>query len=259
MTLMIFQNGLLGRPGDAAIGLSRVGLSSLNGEPARRFIEERGGELKLGKAVKSLGVIDGLVSGVQLSDGVPVMADAYVSALPFQVLLQVLPDEVAHDPFFSKAAELRSSPIVGIHLWYDRPIMVQEFVAFLDSPVQWVFNKSRIQGDDAGDGQYVCISLSGAWQYIDTPKNDLRELFVSEMARLFPRARGASVERFLVVKEPHATFRSVPGAAGHRLPQETPIPNLFLAGEWTETGWPSTMEGAVRSGVFAADRLAERV
>lgn len=258
MTLMVFQDSLLGRPGDAAIGLSRVGLSSLNGEPARRFIEERGGELKLGRAVKSVGVIDGVVSGVQLSDGVPVVADAYVSALPFQVLLQVLPDEVARDPFFSKAAELRSSPIVGIHLWYDRPIMDQEFVAFLDSPVQWVFNKSRIQGDDAGDGQYVCISLSGAWQYIDTPKNDLRELFVSEMARLFPRARGASVERFLVVKEPHATFRSVPGAAGHRLPQETPIPNLFLAGEWTETGWPSTMEGAVRSGVFVADRVAER-
>ena len=259
MTLMTFQVGLLGRPGDAAIGLSRVGLSSLNGEPARRFVEEGGGELRLGRSVKSVGVVDGAVSGVQLSDGVSVMADAYVSALPFDVLLQVLPDEVARDPFFSRAAGLRSSPIVGIHLWYDRPIMDQEFVAFLDSPVQWVFNKSRIQGDGAVDGQYVCISLSGAWQYIDTPKDELREIFVHEMARLFPRARGASVERFLVVKERHATFRSVPGAAAHRLPQETPIPNLFLAGEWTETGWPSTMEGAVRSGVFAADRLAERV
>ena len=259
MALMVFQEGLLGRPADATIGLSRVGLSSLNGEPARRLIEEMGGELRLGKAVKSLAAADGLVTGVELSDGGTVRADAYVCALPYRVLLEILPEELAMDPFFSKAAELRSSPIVGIHLWYDRRIMDEEFVAFLDSPVQWVFNKSLIQGTERGNGQYVCISLSGAWQHVDTPKEELREVFVREMARLFPLAGEASVEKFLVVKEPHATFRSAPGAAKHRPPQATPIANLFLAGEWTDTGWPSTMEGAVRSGVFAADRVAERI
>ena len=259
MALMVFQEGLLKRPSDAAIGLSRVGLTSLNGEPAHRFIESRGGRVMVGRAVRSMRAQDGRIRGVELSDGEWLEADAYVSALPYQVVLQALPEEVASDAFFAKASALRSSPIVGIHLWYDRTIMDQEFVAFLNSPVQWVFNKSLIQGANGSGGQYVCISLSGAWRYVDEPKQGLRELFVDEMARLFPRARDAQIERFLVVKEPNATFRSIPGAAKHRLPQATPIPNLFLAGEWTDTGWPSTMEGAVRSGVFAADLVAEQI
>ena len=246
-------------PAEAAIGLSRVGLTSLNGEPAKRLLEEKGARLILGKAVRSLGLDDGRVSGVELSDSEILEADAYVSALPFQVLAQVLPDELSGDAFFSSASALSSSPIVGIHLWYDSPIMDQDYEAFLDSPVQWVFNKSLIQGADSDTGQYVCISLSGAWSYIDTPKEELTEIFTQEMSRLFPRARSARVEKSLVVKERDATFRSQPGASKHRPPQTTPIPNLFLAGEWTDTGWPSTMEGAVRSGVFAADALAARI
>ena len=256
MALMVFQEALLKRPKDAAIGLSRVGLTSLNGEPAQRAIEARGGKVILGKAVRSMRYKDGRVCGVELSDGRVHQADAYVSALPYDVLLQVLPDEVATGDFFSRVLGLRPSPIVGIHLWYDRAIMDQEFVAVLNSPVQWVFNKSLVQGTNDAGGQYVCISLSGAWQHIDTPKEELIRVFTEEMARLFPRAGGATVERVLVVKERDATFRSAPGAARHRLPQETPIPNLYLAGDWTDTGWPSTMEGAVRSGVYAADLVA---
>ncbi len=105
-------------------------------------------------------------------------------------------------------------------------------------------------------GQYLCISLSGAWGFIEKPKDELRRLFAEEMRTLFPRAREASIEKFLVVKQPQATFRSAPGATRHRLSQRTPVANLFLAGEWTDTGWPSTMEGAVRSGVLAADGVA---
>ena len=259
MALMLFQESLLKKPADSTIGYSRVGLTSLNGEPAQGFIQESGGKLVLGKAITSMEVQDGRITGVELSDGGLLHADAYVSALPFQTLLQVLPEDAASGPFFSRASDLRSSPIVGIHLWYDRPIMDQDFLAFLNSPVQFVFNKSLIQGTGGAGGQYVCISLSGAWSYIKTPKEELIEKFTQEMTRLFPRARDARVERSLVVKEPQATFRSAPGAAKHRLPQATPIPNLFLAGEWTDTGWPSTMEGAVRSGVFAADAAAERL
>ena len=258
MALMVFQEALLKGPSDAAIGLSRVGLTSLNGEPGARMVEDAGGSLLSGVTVRSIDVTDSTVTGVQISDGEALQADAYVSALPYQALLEALPGEVAADPFFSKVSALDSAPIVGIHLWYDRPIMDQDFVAFLNSPVQWVFNKSLIQEGDGGPGQYVCISLSGAWQHADTPKEELIETFTQEMARLFPRAAEASVERSFVVKELAATFRSTPGAAKHRLPQTTPISNLFLAGDWTQSGWPSTMEGAVRSGVFAADALAER-
>ena len=258
MALMVLQVGLLGKPPDSAIGMARIGLTSLTGEPARRFIEERGGTLALGKTARALVMTDGLVSGVELSDGRLVEGDFYVSALPYDEIVRILPEDLAGDPFFAGIAGLTSSPIVGIHIWYDRPIMDQEFVAFLESPVQWVFNRTLIQGADSADGQYVCISVSGAWDFVERPKEELRELFATEMARLFPRAAQAVIERFLVVKQPQATFRSVPGASAHRPSQVTPVPNLFLAGDFTDTGWPSTMEGAVRSGVFAARALASR-
>jgi squalene-associated FAD-dependent desaturase len=258
MAIMLFQAGLLKGPREAAIGLSSVGLTSLNGDPALETLTQHGADMALGKTVRSITVDDGRATGIELSDGSTVEADAYVSALPFVVLLDSLPGDVRGNAFFSRAANLGSSPIVGVHLWYDRQIMDEEFVAFLDSPVQWVFNKSRIQrttGD--ADGQYVCISLSGAWQFIDRPKDELATEFIAEMGRLFPRAASARVVRSLVVKEPQATFSAAPGTAEGRLPQTTPINNLFLAGEWTDTGWPSTMEGAVRSGVFAAEAVAE--
>ena len=255
MALMIFQEGLLSKPEDAALGYPTVGLTPLNGEPSQRCIEKAGGELALGRSVRAIRVEDGGVTGVELSGGRAAKADAYVSALPFGALLDVLPPEVSGSPFFEPASRLTSSPIVDIHLWYDRPVMDSPLAAFLDSPVQFVFNKSLIQGSN-GRGQYLCISLSGAWSYIDRPKDDLVEEFGAEMARLLPKAREAALERSLVVKETRATFRSAPGAGKCRLPQATPLPNLFLAGEWTDTGWPSTMEGAVRSGVFAADALA---
>jgi len=256
MAIMLFQAGLLKGPAEAAIGLSSVGLTSLNGDPALELLTKRGADMALGKTVRSIDIDNGRVTGIVLSDGGRVEADLYVSALPFGMLLDSLPDDVSQSGFFSRAAKLGSSPIVSVHLWYDRQIMDEEFVAFLDSPVQWVFNKSRIQGIGNTDGQYVCISLSGAWRFIDRPKEVLAAEFIADMARLFPKAGEARVVRSLVVKEPQATFSSAPGAAEGRLPQATPIKNLFLAGEWTDVGWPATMEGAVRSGVFAAEAVA---
>ena len=112
--------------------------------------------------------------------------------------------------------------------------------------------------DDDG-GQHIVISLSGAWKWKDMPKAELRELFTAEMARLFPTASAANVKRFLVVKMLDATFRVVPGSGRYRLPQKTDEPGFFLAGDWTDTGWPSTMEGAVRSGNMAADLAIEHL
>ena len=257
MALMVIQEGLLKGPRDAAIGYARVGLSSIAAVPGQRYIEERGGSVVLRKTVRSLLFDDDRMCGVQLSNGSILEADAYVSALPFTTLLDCLPPERAVDPFFAPVADLASSPIVNVHLWYDRRIMEEPFVAFLESPIQWVFNRSLIQGDYASSGQYVCISISGAWEFIDRPKEDLRRLFEEEMRRMFPLARGAAVQKSLVIKQPDATFRCVPGVASRRPSQTTPIHNLFLAGDWTRTDWPSTMEGAVRSGVYAARALAQ--
>ena len=259
MALMVFQEALLRKPKDSAIGYARVGLTALNGEPAQRFIEKHNGTLLLGKGVKAVRLSGGRVSGVELSDGTVVQADSYVSALPHDVLGRVLEGDAETMTAVAGASELGSAPIVAVHLWYDRHVMDGDFVAFLESPVQFVFNKTLIQGAESDEGQYLCISLSGAWSYVDKPKDQLTEMFVEEMERLFPRARGARVVRSLVVKEPHATFRSSPGAARNRPTQATAIPNMFLAGDWTDTGWPATMEGAVRSGVFAADEVSKSI
>ena len=255
MAVMVFQEGLLKSFREATIGFSKIGLTSLAGEPAAKYIKGNGGSLVLGKSVTSIVFGQGSVQGVELSDGTQIDADFYVSALSFDALTQLLPPTVAQNAFFSKANGLSFAPIVGVHIWYDRPVMEEEMAAFVDSPVQFVFNKNGLQGENRGPGQYVCISLSGAWEYLEMSKSEVSDLFIREMESLFPKAKEATVERLLVVKQPQATFRSIPGASEHRLTQRTPVSNLFVAGEWTDTGWPSTMEGAVRSGVMAAEAL----
>ncbi len=257
--MMLFQTALFGAPENAAIGYSTVGLTKLASEPARVRIEQFGGEVNCDSDVKLIEFMGNRVSCVRKSDGQAAFGDVYISALPAAELLAVLPEDLVADRFFSPAATITTSPIVGVHIWYDRPVMTDTYVAVLDSPVQWVFNVSRMHSRDAldpatspGDGQHVVISLSGAWQWRDTGKASLQELFVAEMARVFPRARGAQVTRVLIVKMLDATFRVTPGAGQARLPQRTPAPNFFLAGDWTATGWPSTMESAVRSGNQAA-------
>jgi uncharacterized protein with NAD-binding domain and iron-sulfur cluster len=146
--------------------------------------------------------------------------------------------------------------------------MEGDFCAFVDSPVQWVFNKSAIHANKfypsspvgdaevSGEGQYICVSVSAAWEFIDLPREELADRFITEMARVFPRAQEARVVRSLVVKQRNATFRCLPGANHLRPGSTTPIANLFLAGEWTHTGWPSTMESAVRSGYNAATAIS---
>jgi uncharacterized protein with NAD-binding domain and iron-sulfur cluster len=133
------------------------------------------------------------------------------------------------------------------------------FAAAVDSPVQWVFDRTRISGMHArgDDGQYLAISLSAADEYVDVPAAALREQFVPALAELFPAAREATVTEFFVTRERRATFRQVPGTARLRPQAATGLPGLALAGSWTDTGWPDTMEGAVRSGLSAVIALHE--
>ena len=147
-----------------------------------------------------------------------------------------------------------------MHVIYDRPVMDLPFVAAIDSPVQWVFDRTRISGISASNHgrpghQYLAISLSAADQYADTPVAQLHEQFVPALAELFPAARDATVTEFFVTRERRATFRQAPGSGALRPKAATAWPGLVLAGAWTDTGWPDTMEGAVRSGLAAAAQL----
>lgn len=258
MALMVFQEGVMKGRHSANLGYPQIGLFALMGEAAQQYIAARGGRLLLERTVTAIRLEGERVQEIELAQGKTLQGDLYISALPFDALATLLPEELRDGAFFRGLKELSCAPIVDLHIWYDRPVMQGDFEAFINSPLQWVFNKSAIQGADGAAGQYLCISLSGAWEYIGKPKEELRRTFLNEMARAFPAAQEARVERFIVVKEENATHRCLPGTDGHRPGTETPIANLLLAGAWTDTGWPSTMEGAVRSGVKAAQAIVAR-
>ena len=263
MGMMIYQDGVIKSRTSANVGYALVGLSDLMGDAAEEYIAGRGGRLMLGKRVTEILVSQSefrSIRGVRLASGETVEGDVYVSALPFHTLPSVLPSDLNEEPFFAGIGRLTAAPVVNIHIWYDREVMEPSsppFTAFVDSPLQWVFDKRGILGpsgagrETAFDGQYICISLSGAWEYADKPKERIRQVFTEAMAEAFPRARDARIEDMLIVKST-ATFRCTPGSARLRPSNVTPVENLFLAGDWTDTGWPSTMESAVRSGVAAA-------
>ncbi len=269
MGLMIVQEGMLEGYHSADLGYALDSLLDSIGSPAREYLESKGCKLLLGRSIKRVILGEGMVKSIELASGESFSAAVYVSALPFDILLRVLPSEMVEaQPFFRQLRGLETSPIINIHLWYDRPVMGGDFCAFVDSPVQWVFNKSAIHGNNSyprspevdaevsGDGQYICVSVSAAWEFIDLSREELADRFITEMARVFPRAQEARVVRSLVVKQRNATFRCLPGANHLRPGSTTPIANLFLAGEWTHTGWPSTMESAVRSGYNAAAAIS---
>jgi squalene-associated FAD-dependent desaturase len=246
----VFQTGLLERSDAADIGIPTVPLIDLHGRPARTALERAGADVRLGaKVQRVLASPDGSL-GIAVEGG-NVAADAVILTTPHDRVGGLLPAGALPDP--GAPSRLGTSPIVNLHVVYDRRVTALRFAAAVDSPVQWVFDRSGPAG--LTRGQYLALSLSGAEDWVERPVQDLRETFLPALVRLFPGAGAARVERFLVTRERAATFRQAPGTAALRPGPRTGLPRLFLAGAWTDTGWPATMEGAVRSGVTAA-RLA---
>jgi uncharacterized protein with NAD-binding domain and iron-sulfur cluster len=188
------------------------------------------------------------------------VADAVVLAVPHEQAARLIPHGALPAETVDGWAGLGAAPIVNVHVRYDRKVMDVPFAAAVDSPVQWVFDRTRISGMHArgDDGQYLAVSLSAADQYVNMSVAELREMFVPALAALFPEARTATVTEFFVTRERRATFRQVPGTARLRPKAATALPGLVLAGAWTDTGWPDTMEGAVRSGLNAVIALHDQ-
>lgn len=261
MGLMIVQDGMLAGAASANVGYASEGLLASLGEPARRLLDERGVRLVLGDPVRRVAIksaeggrdTSGHVTAVELASGLQLSARCIVSALPFSALARILPGKVKRLKVFQDIGDLQWSPILNLHVLYDRPVMREPFCAFVDSPLQWVFNRDSISGIGSPNGsQLLTVSVSAAWGDIDLSSEELAGKFIEEMAAVFPEARAARALEVRVVKQREATFRCLPGANRLRPGPVTPISNLFLAGEWTNTGWPSTMESAARSGYSAA-------
>ncbi len=260
----VVKTGLLGKNNAADIGVPALPLGELHGDAAATLLAKLGAQVSLGAKVTAIDSAVGSAIGwgdgflVRLAQGGEIAADAVVLAVPHEKAAPLIPPDTLPAATVQGWAGLGASPIVNVHVIYDRPVTDLPFAAAIHSPVQWVFDRTRISGM-VGPGQYLAISLSAADEYADVPAARLREQFVPALAELFPAARDAQVTEFFVTRERRATFRQTPGSGALRPKAATQRPGLVLAGAWTDTGWPDTMESAVRSGLAAAVELRKTV
>jgi zeta-carotene desaturase len=188
--------------------------------------------------------------------------DYLVLALPFDALESLLPPVPESTPIREKISHFENSPITGIHLWFDRQITDLDHAVLLDRTIQWMFHKSRLQpmrtqnGSGSGAGSYIELVVSSSKTLIEKSRAEIIDLALSEVREFFPCAREANLIKSTVIKEVNATYSPRPGIDAHRPTPVTPWPRVFLAGDWIATGWPATMEGAVRSGYLAAEAAA---
>jgi hydroxysqualene dehydroxylase len=246
----VFQLGLLTDPGAADLGWSRVALQQLHGDAASRVLSVAGVDVRLKARADALtaGPSGWVVAG---PDGSLDAAQVVVAVEP-AAAERLLP-EGSLDLAPGWASRLGEAPIVNIHAVFDRQVLSEPFLACVGSPLQWLFDRTEAGG--LADGQYVAASLSAADDVADRPVAQLRELLLPEFHRVLPASRDAVLRDFFVTREPHATFRQAPGSASSRPATATRHRGLVLAGAHTATGWPATMESAVRSGDAAARQL----
>jgi len=285
---MVIRESFLKSAQGGRMGVPRVPLTELYSR-AGDYIREHAGTVELRAAVEAFKPVEewtggepdlpggdelvpgqgmggsGLIAsraGVRLDvSGKPRMFDYAVLAVPFDALERLLPADMP----VAKNGDLRAalgrfetSPITGVHLWFDRQITDLDHAVLLDRTIQWMFQKSRILDErsaQTNQGSYLELVISASNSLVRKSRQEIIDLAVQELADFFPAVKDARLLKAAVIKEVHATFSPQPGSDAYRPRSATPWSRVFLAGDWTATGWPATMEGAVRSGYLAAEAL----
>jgi zeta-carotene desaturase len=270
----VFWKGFLANKGGYRVGIPSVPLTELY-EGCREAVLRRGGEVRLRAGICKIRVRDNRFMSVVMDDGAEISADVCIAAVPHDTLLNLLPREMSQENgSLSGLANIKTSPITGVHLWYDRTVMTEPFLTLLDHITQWVFNKTLLYGthetngaaarqapqsdrpfEPDADGQYLQLVISASYDLVQKSRQEIIDLCCRELAEVLPATRDAKLRKATVIKEINATFSPAPGVDRWRPAQKTSVKKLFLAGDWTRTAWPSTMEGAVRSGYLAAEAL----
>lgn len=244
---------------NARLGMATVGLTELYAAQARQRIERGGGSVRLNQTVTGLELREGRFEGVRLADGSLLEADAVICAVPPSSLRSILPEEAADGRLREFLRCAQSSAIISVNLWLDRPVTEDLFVALVGCRFQWLFNKAailRFAGVQAG---YVSLIMSAAHDFIGCTHEELTRMAAEELRACFPGAAGFQVRRGQVVREREATVSLTVEAERSRPGNRTRVENLFLAGDWTATGLPATIESAVVSGELAAHALLQKV
>jgi squalene-associated FAD-dependent desaturase len=259
------------------MGVPNIPLTDLY-DAAGDYIRSRGGVIHFRNSLETFS--PGPAQVRMRISGSEELSDYLILALPFESLDPVLPQTPEAASLREDISHFESCPITGIHLWFDRQITGLDHAVLLDRTIQWMFHKSRLlasrshavspedskgfgfslpmptgTGALAPEGSYIELVVSASKSLIDKSRAEIVDLALKEVREFFPAARAANLVKSTVIKEVRATFSPRPGIDAHRPPQTTPWPRVFLAGDWTATGWPATMEGAVRSGYLAAEAL----
>jgi squalene-associated FAD-dependent desaturase len=255
----VFRESFLKSWEAGRMGVPSVPLSELYGVAAD-YIRERGGEVKLRASAESFRTERDRT--IVTSGGQEIYSDYLLLSVPFDVLAKMLPPEPQSEILHGALRRFEHSPITGIHFWFDRQVTDLDHAVLLDRTIQWMFHKSKLLGsretrnEKPKTGSYIELVVSSSKDLVERSKQDILDLALRELTEFFPAVKDAKVLKQTVIKEVHATYSAKPRSDDYRPPQRTDWPRVFLAGDWTSTGWPATMEGAVRSGYKAAEALA---
>jgi squalene-associated FAD-dependent desaturase len=256
----VLKRAFFSRRRDSAFVYSRVGLSDLYCTGAREFIERSGGVVATHAMVEALETgANGMAARVRLRDGRLLGAANFISAAAPHHLLRMLPEGAGADPFFARLAELGTSPIICVHVWLDREVTRSAFVGFIGTQTQWLFNKRKIfERHGERHPGYLSFVISGARKLVDQSNEEILDLVMNDLGAMIPAARSAKILKAMVLKEKQATMAPAPRSYELRPTAATPIANLFLAGDWIQTGLPATIESAVIAGRAAAAAVIAR-
>ena len=255
----VFWKAFLANRTGYRMGVPSVPLSELY-DGCRAAIEKKGGEVILRSPVRTLRFEGGTLRAAIFDGAREETAESFILALPQDRTAELLPKEIRFaNPALNHLEKFKVSPITGVHFWFDRQVTQEPFITLLDTQTQWIFNKTALYGPagTAADakGQYLQLVISASYDLLRKSREEIIDLCLKEVRQALPAAREARLVKATVIKEATATFSPEPGVDQWRPAQETRTPGLFLAGDWTQTGWPATMEGAVRSGYLAAEAV----
>ncbi len=260
----VFWKAFLGSKLGYTIGVPTVPLADLY-DGCEVALVKRGGSVRMRSGVKKIRVTEGAFAGATLEDGTQISVDACVVAVPQNLIIDMLPAEMSGAGSALEGVQhIRTSPITGVHFWFDRDVMSEPYLALLDHTVQWIFNKTRLSANvtnapseiaSTSAGQYLQLVISASYDLVPKSRQEIIDLCLRDLADVLPLTRDAQLTKATVIKEVHATFSPSPGVDQWRPSQQSSVNGLALAGDWTSTGWPSTMEGAVRSGYLAAESI----
>ncbi|MGD0589365.1 MAG: hydroxysqualene dehydroxylase HpnE [Bacteroidota bacterium] len=276
MLFRVLRAAFLGKREYSSLLLLHAGLSDVLVNPAVEFIRRNGGDVLLSEEVSQFHFEDKRILSVSTKDGKEFHAQVFLSAVPWFGLDRLLSNSGISSELVMKTPSreicdldrFKPSSIISIQLWFDRIIMEEEFAALVDTRVQWVFNKSwKFRGhlgreaveQQKEKGQHLLLVISGAREFLELSKQELIAIAMEDLRRVLPKAKNANIVHSVVIKEKRATFSPSPGLEAMHPLAVTTFSNLFLAGDWTATGYPATIEGAVMSGRKAAELVHSKV